>query len=76
MPSRKIEQQLEFLNSLRRCEASDQAILQLRKALGDRVNVVTAKAARISADLELKELLPDLIAAFNRGQGDCPSGAD
>jgi hypothetical protein len=66
MPSRKIEQQLEFLNSLRHCGASDQVILQLRKALNDRVNVVIAKAARIAADLELKDLLPDLIAVFNR----------
>src|ERR1700691_151721 len=43
-----------------------EAIAGLRKALGDRVNLVVAKAARIAADRQLRELIPDLLAAFDR----------
>jgi hypothetical protein len=38
----------------------------LRKALRDRVNVIVAKAASISAELQLYALLPDLLSAFER----------
>ena len=38
----------------------------MRKALGDRVNLMVAKAARLAGELRIGELLPDLLAAFVR----------
>ncbi len=39
---------------------------QLRKALRDRNNYLVARAAEITADLGFDDLLPDLLAAFDR----------
>lgn len=66
MPARKIEQQLEALNGLRSQPSTDAKILALRKALGDRSNVVVSKAAAITGECGLKELIPDLEDAFER----------
>jgi HEAT repeats len=38
----------------------------LRKGLADRVNVVVAKAAKIAGDRQFRELVPDLLSAFDR----------
>jgi len=43
-----------------------EAVAGLKKALGDRVNLVVAKAARIAAELQLRELIPDLLVTFDR----------
>src|SRR5580658_514834 len=43
-----------------------EAVAGLRKALADRVNLVVAKAARIAAELQLRELIPDLLVTFDR----------
>ena len=45
---------------------TEAAIAPLRKALRDRVNVVAAKAAAISAEFQLQTLMPDLLHAFER----------
>lgn len=66
MPARKIELELEQLNALRSRPDDPATILALRKALGDRVNLLTAKAASIAAELNLTELVPDLAQAFER----------
>lgn len=66
MPARKIERELDELNALRSELVGDATILALRKALGDRVNLLTAKAAAIAAELNLTELIPDLAQAFER----------
>ncbi|MBV8867556.1 MAG: hypothetical protein JO210_19310 [Acidobacteriaceae bacterium] len=66
MPSRRIEQQIESLKSLRAGGATEAAEIALRRALKDRVNVVVAKAASVTAELEILPLLPDLCAAFER----------
>jgi len=66
MAGRKIEQQLEALKSLRTELSINAKILALRKALADRSNVVVAKAAAITAECGLKELIPDLEKAFER----------
>jgi hypothetical protein len=66
MPGRKIEQQLEALKSLRLEPSIGAKILALRKALGDRSNVVVAKAAAITSECGLKELILDLERAFER----------
>ena len=42
------------------------ALEPLRKALRDRNNFLCAQAAEMAADLTLRELIPDLLAAFER----------
>jgi HEAT repeat protein len=66
MPVRKIEQELDGLNALRSAPDGETAKLALCKALRDRVNLLAAKAAEITAELGLTELLPDLENAFER----------
>ena len=63
--ARKIEQEIERLNLLREAPR-EQAVAALRKALGDRVNLVAAKAAKMAGELDLRELTPDLLRAFDR----------
>ena len=38
----------------------------VRKGLLDRVGLVVAKAAKIAAETQMHEALPDLVTAFNR----------
>ena len=63
--ARKIEQEIENHNLLRDTEP-DAARAALRKALADRVNLVVAKAAKITAEMRLRDLIPDLQRAFDR----------
>src|SRR5450631_3369331 len=65
MAHRKIEQEIERLGLLRQAPRNE-AMAALRKALGDRVNLMVAKAAKIIAELEIKELEPELLRAFGR----------
>ncbi len=66
MKNDRVEQQLENLRALRARGPTEAAAAVLRKALRDRVNVVAAKAAAISAEFQLKSLVPDLLQAFRR----------
>ncbi len=65
MANRKIEEKLEQLSLLRNVPKAE-AISRLRKALDDRANVVVAKAAKIGAELEIQDLMPDMVRAFDR----------
>ncbi len=65
MASREIEKKLERLSLLREADRGE-AIAGLRKALDDRANVLAAKAAKIAGERELRELIPDLVRAFDR----------
>ena len=65
MATRKIEEKLDRLTLLRQADRSE-AITALRTALADRANVVVAKAAKIAGELELHDLTPDLVHAFDR----------
>ena len=65
MANRRIEEQLEALGRLRGTSPAE-AAPALRKALADRVNLVAAKAANIAAELPAPDLIPDLLAAFDR----------
>jgi hypothetical protein len=62
----RIERQLEDLKALRSAGPSEATVAALRKALADRVNVIAAKAAAITAELQLQALIPDLRKAFER----------
>jgi HEAT repeat protein len=49
-----------------RSAPEDAALAGLRKALGDRNNYAVAKAAGVAGVRELKDLVPDLVSAFDR----------
>lgn len=66
MAGDRVEQQLAHLSGLRALPPTDAVVAALRKALRDRVNVIVAKAAALSAELQLRALLPDLLQAFAR----------
>jgi HEAT repeat protein len=66
MAKRNIEREIEALKSLRQGEAGETTVLALRQALSDRVNLIAAKAASVTADLRLQALIPELLKAFER----------
>src|SRR5258708_33043006 len=66
MPARRsFEEQLAAIDELRQ-QPPKSALEPLRKALGHKNNYVVAKAADLARDFELNELLPELLAAFDR----------
>jgi hypothetical protein len=65
MAALDIETQVAALESLRQA-SPDMAEASLRKALHHRNNFLVAKAARVTADLKIANLTPDLAAAFIR----------
>ena len=62
----RVEQQIDALRRLSEDGASPETTAALRKGLKDRAGIVAAKAAQVSAELQFKDLLPDLLAAFDR----------
>ncbi|MBZ5621552.1 MAG: HEAT repeat domain-containing protein [Acidobacteriia bacterium] len=65
MAHRNIEREIERLGLLREAPRRE-ATAALRKALTDRVNLMVAKAAKIAAELEIRELIPELLRTFDR----------
>jgi hypothetical protein len=65
MAKRDVEAAVERIGRLRDVTHAE-AVAELRKALGDRVNLVVAKAARIAAERQMRELIPDLLVTFDR----------
>jgi len=65
MPKRDIEGMVARLSAARDIPR-EQAIQELRAGLADRANLVTAKAAKMAGELQLRELIPELLAAFDR----------
>ena len=66
MPGKRaFEEQLSALDALR--QSPDLARLDpLRKALGNRNNLIVTKAADLAREFGLAELVPDLLKAFDR----------
>jgi len=60
------DQKMEAIEALRSSPGSPATVEQLRKALKDRNNYIVSKAAAVAGDLGLRDLIPDLIAAFQR----------
>ncbi len=58
-----VEEKIAAVEALR---SSADAVEPLRKALRDRNNLVCSKAAALAGDLLLRELIPELAAAFER----------
>jgi HEAT repeat protein len=65
MASKRIEEQLEALGRLRSGSA-EEALPLLRRGLTDRSNVVIAKAAKVAGELDARDAIPELLAAFER----------
>jgi HEAT repeat protein len=66
MPKRATEQRLDELKLLAQQPPSAETARALRKALEDRRNVVVAQAATVAGTHQVKELVPDLLSAFDR----------
>jgi HEAT repeat protein len=66
MGKQAFDKKIEALETLRSAPASAATADQLRKALHDRNNYLASKAAAIVAELGLSDLIPELIAAFER----------
>lgn len=64
MAKRDVESEIERLGRVLDSPAG--AAAALRKALADRVNLVVAKAAQVTAAAGLGDLVPDLLRAFDR----------
>ena len=64
MKTEAFEEKIAAIEGLRSSPAN--AVEPLRKALRDRNNFVCSKAAAVAGDLLLRELIPDLLAAFER----------
>jgi hypothetical protein len=62
---RSFDQQLAALDELKQ-QAPETAVEPLRKALTHRNNYLVAKAADLTAKSRLVQLLPELLAAFDR----------
>jgi HEAT repeat protein len=60
------DKKIDALGSLRSAPASAETAEQLRKALKDRNNFLVSKAAALAGEFGLQELVPDLLAAFDR----------
>jgi HEAT repeat protein len=58
------EEKIAAIEALRSAPAN--AVEPLRKALRERNNFICSKAAAIAGDLLLRDLIPDLLAAFER----------
>lgn len=59
-----VEEKIAAIEALRQAPAT--ALEPLRKALRDRNNLVGSKAAAVAGDLLLRELIPDVLVAFDR----------
>src|SRR4051812_38950661 len=63
---RSVEAKLSLLRALRHEPASPELLEELRHALGDRSNLVVARAAEGVGERALGDLAPELAAAFDR----------
>ena len=66
MANRKVEEQIDTLSRLQEDGPEPATVTAVRKALRDRVGLVVAKAAKVAASLQLREVIPELLEAFDR----------
>ena len=64
--NRKVEEQIDTLSRLQEDGPEPATVTAVRKALRDRVGLVVAKAAKVAAALQLREVIPELLEAFDR----------
>jgi HEAT repeat protein len=70
-----IESALDAIGSLRNEASPQRAARELRSYLGNRSNLVLAKAAKIAGELQVSQMVPELVKAFDRLMKD-PSKLD
>jgi len=61
-----VEQALDHLAALKNHAEGPSLGVELKRFLGDRSNLVVAKAAKIACQARATELVPDLVSAFHR----------
>ena len=61
-----IEKALNAIGELRRMNSPESAAKELRSYLSNKSNLVVAKAAKVAGELHASELIPELVAAFER----------
>jgi HEAT repeats len=66
LASKKLEERIEQLRQLATSMPDASVIATLRKALTDRSNLIVAASAKTIAELHVSDLIPDLLAAFDR----------
>ena len=66
MAHKGFDEQMAALDALKGLELDAEQKQLVKKMLGNRSNLLVAKAARLAGDGGLAELTPDLIAAFDR----------
>jgi hypothetical protein len=66
MAHRGFDEQRASLDALKGRGLDADAVALIKKSLGNRSNLIVAKAARLAEDNALIDLLPDLLAAFDR----------
>jgi HEAT repeats len=66
MPRQAFDRKVEALESIRTVQNADVQRQQLEKALRERNNFLVARAATITADLQIDALIPDLLEAYDR----------
>lgn len=66
MAHRGFDEQMEALDALKGRDLDEPALALLRKSLASKSNFLAAKAAKLAEDNQRTELLPELIAAFER----------
>jgi HEAT repeat protein len=66
MPGQAFDRKIQALEALRTPAQASTAPERLRQGLKDRNNFVVARAAQIASDLRCVELVPDLLAAYDR----------
>lgn len=67
-----IERALDRLGELRHAEASPAVVEEVRGFLRNRSNMVVAKGAKVTRELKITALLPDLVSVFNKFIKDAP----
>ena len=66
MAHRGFDEHMAALEALRGRELDADAVALVKKSLSSRSNFLVAKAARLAEDAGLGDLLPDLVAAYDR----------
>jgi hypothetical protein len=66
MASRGFDEQMEALDALKGRVLDADGIALVRKSLGSRSNFLVAKAARLAEDGNAVDLVPELLAAYDR----------
>jgi hypothetical protein len=66
MAHRGFDEQMAALEALRGRELDADSVALIKKSLANRSNFLVAKAARLAEDAGLADLVPDLVAAYDR----------